>query len=126
MIAQPPAFKGGDDIDKIVYSLNNSWYIGLYYDKASKSLFRLARIGQNINKSDIPEANSGVPVPGANKYQTFKIDPETGEYSVIPDMNLYNARFFHPQYGTYQIYQINEELGLDPEDYVVFTPMMKD
>tara|TARA_R110002049_G_C9162196_1_gene561080 strand:- start:1085 stop:2257 length:1173 start_codon:yes stop_codon:yes gene_type:complete len=126
LVVQPSALEGGDEKDKLQYDLINSWYVGLYYDKASKSLLRLAHIGGNINKSDIPEANSGIPIPGMDNYQTFVIDPETGEYSVIPDINLYNARLFHPQYGPYQISKTNEELGFDPEDHLVFTPMMRD
>lgn len=103
LIAQPPAFKGGDDIDKIVYSLNNSWYMGLYYDKASESLLRLALLGRKISKREIPQANSGIPIPGKYDFRTFVINPKTGKYSVISDLKLYGAKLFHPEYGPYQI-----------------------
>jgi hypothetical protein len=128
LVVQPSALEGGDEKDKLQYDLINSWYIGLYYDKASESLLRLAQIGGNINKSDIPEAIPGVavPIPIQNNFQTFAIDPQTGDYTVISDLNLYNASLFHPQYGPYQISRTNEELGFDPEDHLVFTPMMKD
>lgn len=128
LVVQPSALEGGDEKDKLQYDLINSWYIGLYYDKASESLLRLAHIGGNINKSDIPEAIPGVavPIPIQNNFQTFAIDPQTGDYTVISDLNLYNASLFHPQYGPYQISRTNEELGFDPEDHLVFTPMMKD
>ncbi len=128
LVVQPSALEGGDEKEKLQYDLINSWYIGLYYDKASKSLLRLARIGGNINKSDIPEAIPGVavPIPIQNNFQTFAINPQTGDYTVISDLNLYNARLFHPQYGPYQISRTNEELGFDPEDHMVFTPMMRD
>ncbi len=131
LVDQPMAYEGGQGNEKVHYRHSNSWYIGLNYDKASKSLLRFAHIGQRFGKNDPPPIGQNAPSYTSLNgdkvyYQLFAIDPETGEYSVIPDINLYNAKLFHPQYGPYKISEINEELGLDPEDYVVFTPMMKD
>ncbi|MFZ6664495.1 hypothetical protein [Peijinzhouia sedimentorum] len=130
LVAQPTAFEGGEGIDHTYYYLTNSWYNGLYFDKASNSLLRLAQIGQRYGRNDPPpvwpnETNYNSLNGDKIYYQAFEIDLERGDYSVISDMNLYFAKFFHPKYGPYRISEINEELGLDPEDYVVFTPMME-
>lgn len=131
LVTQPAAFEGGNDMDKMHYFFTNSWYINLNYDRSNKTLIRQAHIGQQFGKNDPPPMGPNAPkytsLNGDNVYDlVFAINPETGEYSVIPDMNFLEVRFFHPQYGLYQISEINEELGIDPEEYVVFTPMMKD
>ncbi len=129
LVALPRAYEGGQGKEKTYYRFSNSWYLGLNYDKASKTLLRFAHIGQIFGENDpLPIGENPPSYASLNGdkvyYQVFAIDPATGEYSVISDIILYAAKLFHPQYGPYQISEINEELGLDAEDYVVFTPLM--
>ena len=110
-------------ISSLQYLLSNSWYFSLEYDQANKVLWRTAQLA-HVNESQ--ESNASVNLSGQPQnyeYINFLINPFKEEYHITSGIGLLELRFFHPAEGPFIRVQKQEELGLSPEDYLVFRPL---
>ena len=93
--------------------LSNSWYLGLSYDKANQLIWRTAEVSKE----------SSPPYSGRGEFQSFLINPRSLKYWVLPGVDWLKTTFYHTTDGPYQMVQKHEELGLAPEDFVIFNPL---
>jgi hypothetical protein len=123
-----PPVKAGPQEDIIPYLDQNEWFIGLYYDYASSSLFRLKRM-RNLGKPE-PEIKARFDVegliitPADQKMNAYRINPKSLETELIPALNMYRIYLFHPTLGPMINAQSHPDFpDLDVEDYLILSPI---
>ncbi len=119
-------FRSPDGIgtaEVIPYIQENTWFMYLMVDPRDNTVLRKLSIPNDASLPDDFDNNSMLPPPLFNQW-LFKIDPNTGDYVQVSDFDLRKVRFIHPKWGPMITVQVNyDSLGLDPQDYIFFSPV---
>lgn len=108
LVAEPNVFDSNTQSPKD-YVESNSWYFGLDYDQANGLIWRTAEVGS------YPRTASSA----KTKYKNFLIDPKTRQFWTTSGINWWDIAFFDPKYGPFLMVNRYDDLGLDPENYVI-------
>lgn len=107
----------------IPYIQGNTWFMYLMVDSRDSTVLRKLSVPNEATLPEDFDRDTMYPPPSFNQW-LFKIDPISGDYFRIPDFDLASVRFIHPVYGPMINVQVDyDSLGLDPEDYVFFSPV---
>jgi hypothetical protein len=126
MVASPKQFDANSNSPEIDYLLSNSWYYGLEYDRANGLIWRTAQIGKQNDNNDLPPRgdNTNNYITSNDDFYSFLTDLNSKSYWVLPGFHWLETQFLHPKDGPYKSVKRQSELGLNPEDYLVFSPLI--
>ncbi len=128
LVSVPKPFDEGKDGTDIYYAATNSWYFGLEYDRANGLIWRTAQIGKQFGMNDTP------PFGGytyhyltinndRNYFHSFLIDPVSYNYWILSGLHWLETQFFHPTSGPHRRVDKHKQIGLNPEDNIIFSPL---
>jgi hypothetical protein len=125
---RPEAWVESDDLKKYGnYLMGNDWFTGIYFEPKSKRIHHLLHFGdfRNAHYTESSTLVEGLTIAAHEKrLLVFSINPENGDYDVIPYLNHLSRTFmFHPSYGPLIKTQLHDKYGLNEQDFIVLAPI---
>jgi len=124
---RPEPWSQVDDMQKYGdFLLGNNWFHGVYFDTKSKRIHRLLYYPPNPNVEQFPSSTiiQGLNLtPAEQRMLVFIVDPDNGDFEILPMLNHFRTLLFHPCYGPLIQTQLNDAYGLDEQDFIVLAPV---
>ncbi len=109
------------------YVESNAWFYGIFYDQSTSRLHRIlylpsTEFSPTTSASDVVEGL--VLTADEQRMVLHRIDPDNGNYDVVPKFSHFRTMLFHPKLGPLVQTQLNDAYELDSEDYLILAPVI--